>query len=73
MQNALPQSHPLFFHAIEQAARPHEFGRQDTECEEDGEGSWAGGYYHYDAETEKGEANHDFEEPLGLLNCPNDH
>jgi len=66
-------AHAVLFQAIEQAPRPDEFRRQNTQSEHDGEPARARSRDHHDSQCEQREPNQHSDQPLGLLERMDQH
>ena len=63
----------LLLDPVKKAASPDKLGRENTQREDNGEGAGARSEHHDDAKNQKCKSDENFEEPLGLLNCLNNH
>ena len=63
----------LLLDAVKKAASPDELGGENAQREDNGEGAGAGSEHHNDAENKECKSYENFNEPLGLLNCLNNH
>jgi hypothetical protein len=73
MENGLADTYTLFFQAVKQAARPDKLSRQYTQGAKDSEDAGPRRYDHQDTDGQERKSDENFEEPLRLVNRPNDH
>jgi hypothetical protein len=66
-KDRIAEADSLLLHAVEQAARPDEFGGQDAQRQHNREPTGAGRDDHQDSQSEQGEPEENLQEALRLL------
>jgi hypothetical protein len=72
-KNGFAEAGAFLLQPVEQPPRPHELGGQNSEREENGDPTGTRSEYHCEANCEQREAEHNPQDPLGLMNGPYEH
>ncbi len=73
MKNGLAQTNALLLDAIKELPGPNELSRENAQRENNRKRTRARSSNHQNTECEQREAHYDLKEPLGLMNCLNNH